>query len=176
MAPLLGLAVSLLPNLLNLAVGKKTGSIVEQLGDTAIKVAREVFKTEDVETIKAKMAADESLTQQFIARMQAETERFRAELEDVQSARARDVEVRKLSGGTNIRANVMLIGAFLCLTGVLVATVFYRKDIPDGVLALMNMSAGALLGMLVQAFNFEFGSSRGSSEKTDQMAQMLAKQ
>lgn len=36
---------------------------------------------------------------------------------------------------------------------------------PDQVFALLNMAAGMILGMIKDAFQFEFGSSRGSKEK-----------
>ena len=38
-------------------------------------------------------------------------------------------------------------------------------EIAPGVLAVYNMAIGALLKMLGDAFQFEFGSSRGSKEK-----------
>ncbi|BDW95314.1 hypothetical protein MACH10_09990 [Thalassospira tepidiphila] len=40
-----------------------------------------------------------------------------------------------------------------------------RLDMPDQVFALLNMAAGLILGMIKDAFQFEFGSSRGSKEK-----------
>jgi hypothetical protein len=78
-------------------------------------------------------------------------------------------------GGVGVRANVMLVGAFASLIFIIGGIVYFRADIPDGVLAILNMSCGAILTMLGSAFNFEFGSSRGSSEKSNQMADMLAK-
>lgn len=169
--PLLGLAAQLVPSIAGMLLGNKA----EQVTETVVKAAKDFFGTDDPKEIEAQIAADASLAERFKAKLLAETEQYRIQVEDTKSARDRDIEVRKLSGGTNLRANVMLIGAFLCLTGVLGGTILYRSDIPDGVLALMNMTAGALLGMLVQAFNFEFGSSRGSSEKTDQIATLMSK-
>lgn len=171
MLGLIGLAANLVPSIAGMLLGNKAASVTE----TVISAAKEIFGTDDASSIQAQIAADATLADRFKAKLEAETAQYRLQVEDTISARGRDVEVRKLSGGTNMRANVMLIGAFLCLAAILFGTIFYRSDIPDGVLALMNMSAGALLGMLVQAFNFEFGSSRGSSEKTDQMAAMLNK-
>jgi hypothetical protein len=81
----------------------------------------------------------------------------------------------KSIGGVGVRANVMLVGAFASLLFIIGGLVYFRADIPDGVLAILNMTCGALLTMLGSAFNFEFGSSRGSSEKSNQMAYILAK-
>lgn len=81
----------------------------------------------------------------------------------------------KVVSGIGIRANVMLVGAFFSLIFIIGALVYFRADIPDGVLAILNMTCGALLAMLGSAFNFEFGSSRSSGEKSSQMADLLAK-
>ncbi len=48
---------------------------------------------------------------------------------------------------------------------IIVATWAGRFDMPDQVFALLNMAAGMILGMIKDAFQFEFGSSRGSKEK-----------
>lgn len=171
MLGVLGIAANLVPSIAGMLLGTKAQSVTE----TVVNAAKEIFGTDDADQIQAAIAADATLAERFKAKLTADTEQYRIQVEDTKSARDRDVEVRKMSGGTNMRANIMLIGAFICLCGVLGGTILYRKDIPDGVLALMNMTAGALLGMLVQAFNFEFGSSRGSSEKSDQLASMVSK-
>ena len=81
----------------------------------------------------------------------------------------------RVVAGTNARSNVMLVGAFVSFIVIISGTLHFRADIPDGVLAILNMSCGAILAMLGSAFNYEFGSSRASAEKSNQMADMLAK-
>ena len=45
-------------------------------------------------------------------------------------------------------------------------------DITD-VLVILNTAVGSLMTLLGQAFNFEFGSSRSSGEKTDHFAEIM---
>lgn len=89
----------------------------------------------------------------------------KAYLQDRGSARQRDTELHK-AGYTNHRATIMLAVAFFafCFISYLI---YKDSDMSEGVLAIMNMSIGALLKMLSDGFAFEFGSSRGSKEKTD---------
>ena len=169
--PLLGVAANLLPSLTGMLLGNKAASVTEKV----VAAAKEVFGTTDADDIQLQISQDATKAEMFKAKLEQETAMYRIQVEDTVSARARDVEVRKMSGGTNPRSNIMLVGTFVSLVGILWGTILYRADIPDGVLALMNMTAGALVGCLVQAFNFEFGSSRGSSEKTDQIANVLHK-
>lgn len=158
-------------SIIGLLGGDKAGEVAEKV----IGAAKSIFGTDDPKEIALAIQQDKSKADLALAKINGDLDAYRIQVQDTISARDRDVEVRKISGGTNTRANVMLISAFACLMVILVAVVLYRTDIPDGVLALMNMSAGAILGMLVQAFNFEFGSSRASGEKSDQMAGMLSK-
>lgn len=81
---------------------------------------------------------------------------------DRMDARARDTKLRQ-AGYKNTRADVMIVVvAFaLCLD----ITLLSLYDLKPEVIAIFNMMVGALLKMLGDAFQFEFGSSRGSKEK-----------
>jgi hypothetical protein len=158
-------------SIIGLLGGSNAGAVAEKV----IGAAKSIFGTDDPQQIALLVQQDKSKAEVALAQMNNDLAAYRLQVEDTKSARERDVEVRKISGGTNTRANVMLISAFACLMVILGSVVAFRSDIPDGILALMNMSAGAILGMLVQAFNFEFGSSRSSGEKTDQMATMMSR-
>jgi len=133
----------------------------------------------DITLAKIKAAEAEAvakwpaLAEMAKAQHEAETAQFQAQIDDTKSARTRDVAVRNLSGGTNNRANVMLIGAFVCLVAVIVGVLWFRETIPDGIAAILQTACGSLLTLLGQAFNFEFGSSRSSAEKSDQITTML---
>ena len=84
-------------------------------------------------------------------------------LKDRQNARGRD-KALQLSGHHNYRADIMIIVAFIafCLLCYLINS---NDEIKPEVLAIFNMAIGALLKMLGDAFQFEFGSSRGSKLK-----------
>lgn len=146
-----------------------------------VNKATAVFGTTDPEKIKLMIAQDQGMVQKYIAEVQADTEQYRIQTLDIQNARARDLELRKIvddkgvPAGTNPRANIMLLGAFLMLVVIMLGALFYRASIPDTVMAMMSMIAGGLIGNLTQAFNFEFGSSRGSSEKSNALAEIATK-
>jgi hypothetical protein len=171
MLALLGLAANLVPSIAGMLLGSKAQSVTE----TVVNAAKEIFGTDDPGEIQAQIAADASKADRFKAKLQADTEQYRIQVEDTISARGRDVEVRKLSGGTNARANVMLIGNFVAIIVIVLGIIFYRQDMPDGIAAILGGLVGNLATMLTQAFNFEFGSSRGSAEKSDQLTSMIAK-
>jgi len=96
-----------------------------------------------------------------------------AEMQDTQNARQRDVEMRK-AGFDNKRADRMILAVFLSLLAIIAALmmpfVLDTASLPPEVAAIFSTMAGMLLKMLSDAFQFEFGSSRGSAAKTAMMA------
>lgn len=86
-----------------------------------------------------------------------------AHLKGTEDARKRATNLQ-MAGYHNYRADIMITVAFgaFCLLCWLVNS---NTTIKPEVLAIFNMSIGALLKMLSDAFQFEFGSSRGSKEK-----------
>ncbi|MDX1611632.1 MAG: hypothetical protein R3185_04630 [Candidatus Thermoplasmatota archaeon] len=184
--PLIPLLTSLLPLAGAAAplIGKALGASEDTqkvIGD----VAKAVTGKGDVETAVEAIKQDPNLALKFeMAVLQKETdiqrmifEDMRHEREmhygDLEDARGRDVEVRKLTGGTNTRPNVMLV----CAAATLIFVIWQinTADLSSGVLAIYNMIIGALLKMLGDAFAFEFGSSRGSKEKSSQLEKLLQK-
>ena len=153
----------------------------KEVAEKVIAGANSTFGATDPEVIKAQIAADQTKLQAFIAQIDADTKAYQTEVEDRINARARDLEIRRLAGpdgvpaGTNTRANVMLIMAFLMLAFILGLTILYRQSIPDGILAILQGATGSLLTMVTLAFNFEFGSSRGSSEKSNAQSHLIDK-
>lgn len=85
--------------------------------------------------------------------------------DDRASARTRDTEIRKTTGGHNIRADVMVISAVAGLVSCLIVLIFFRGDIPGEVVGIVSTVAGIFGSCLKDAYSFEFGSSRGSKEK-----------
>jgi hypothetical protein len=90
-------------------------------------------------------------------------EMYRLELGDFKSARDRDTGLRK-AGYKNNRADIMIAIAFASL--IIIFVLINTNDAMKAeVLAICNMAIGTILKMLSDAFQFEFGSSRGSKEK-----------
>jgi hypothetical protein len=90
----------------------------------------------------------------------------RAYLADRQDARARDVALAR-AGRRNARADVMVFLDVLGLVACLVVISLYRQQLPGEVVGIISTVAGIFGACLRDAHQFEFGSSRGSQEKTD---------
>lgn len=172
-------------NVISLAlqiVGALGGSMVPELvralaGDKAADVASKIVNattsalgSSDPAVIAAAAQADKDKALALIA---AETERYRLQVSDTADARARDLQLRQ-SGG-NVRANVMLIGVFAVMILVVLGVIVYRQSMTTEVIMMLGGVVGSCLTMLTQAFNFEFGSSRGSADKSDQLSGMIKK-
>jgi len=183
--------LAMLPTLIGLA-GAAAPIVAQAMGASEKTqnmiggIARAVTGESDTETAVAALAADPKLALEFeLAVLRDKTQlqeavfadmkhRRETELRNVEGARTRDVEVRKLTGGTNNRANWMIF----CAAAALIFIIWQINIVPEmnsGVLAIYNMAVGALLKMLGDAFQFEFGSSRSSQEKGTQLAQLLEK-
>lgn len=166
MLPLISLATTLVPGLVGALGGSAAGAVTEKI----LSAAKAVFGTTDMSQIEAQVAADTSKLEMFRARVSAETEQFRLQVQDVQDARRRELELAQIRGNArNVRANLMLIGAFVILTVDIAVIALYRNSLPGEVLAILNIVAGGVISQIGQAFNFEFGSSRGSEQKSDQI-------
>lgn len=103
-----------------------------------------------------------------------------AHLRDTADARARDLEVRRLAGGENRRADALLLAVVVllvaCLGAMVAIGVFVEVETPHLAAAtgLLGTAAGFLLRGLSSALDFEFGSSRGSKDKSAEIAAMRA--
>lgn len=156
-----------------------TGS--DKAADAAGKVvdiAKVVTGKQDGEAALQAINADPALVLKFretIATNEADLDK--AYLADVQSARSRDLELRRL-GSSNSRANWMILGDVIGLLACLAAMVYTTWLGVQGAngsndVSPIIMALNGPLGMLTQQFanglrdahQFEFGSSRGSREK-----------
>lgn len=90
-------------------------------------------------------------------------------LADKQSARARDMALIA-AGKTNVRADLMLAGAYLSVALIVIALVVGHIDAGGAIFALLLMLATKFAGNIGTAFDFEYGSSRGSVDKGAIMA------
>lgn len=111
------------------------------------------------------MQADKALQIQFQQRvMENDTELERLFLADMQSARARDVELHKAGYG-NTRADLMVLLDVVGLIACLAVIALYRNQLPGEVVGIISTVAGIFGACLRDAHQFEFGSSRSSREK-----------
>jgi hypothetical protein len=148
-------------------------------GDKAGDVAQQVVQTAQTITGKTGQAALDSIkadqAQQlaFQQAMAAQTEDLeKAYLVDRQSARARDVGLAQ-AGRRNIRADILAyaaIGGLISLIWVLLV-----HAIPEGPTRdILLILSGALVAIVKDVYGYEFGSSRGSEAKTEQLSQLMS--
>lgn len=161
-------------------VGEKPVTVAEKVGE----IAKVITGAANPEQALAAMRENAQLAHQFqMAVLQADTELERLYLADRQGARQRDIDLRKLTGGTNRRADLMIIGDVLGMLACLAAMVYctwlgVQGATGEGDVSPIIMAINGPLGMLTQQFanglrdahNFEFGSSRGSEVKTELLA------
>lgn len=139
------------------------GDKAEEAAKNVISIAEKVTGRKGEDAEKA-IAADPALALKFKQDIMANEAAMDAVyLKDKQDARNRDLELRKM-GYKNKRADIMIAAAAI----VLIADIYMlyaNPEMPDSVIAIFNMIAGSVLTMLNSAYQFEFGSSRGSKEK-----------
>jgi hypothetical protein len=141
----------------------------EQVAQRVVDVAEVVTGRQGPQAIEA-MQADPALVLQFRqALAEIELEMERAYLADRQDARGRDVAYVQ-AGRRNLRADVMVALDALGLIVCLVVLALYSDRLAGEAIALISTVASIFGLCLRDAHQFEFGSSRGSAEKTDLLA------
>jgi hypothetical protein len=114
--------------------------------------------TGDPAVVQAKLTEAE-------AKMNAEVEKFKAQMEDVQDARATTVKLdaagSSISWGAPVISVVIVIGFFSVMTLLFIA----KTDFTPGTVTLLNVLFGALIPAFGQVCNYWLGSSAGSANK-----------
>ena len=155
----------------------------EQAAGAVVDIARQVTGRSDGNDALNAIAADPALAVQFrMAVMANEADLDKAYLADRQDARRRDVALVQ-AGSTNLRANWMVfmaavgtIAGFvgMCVLGYLKAK--YPDALNDGVFGALLAQLStitAYFGLCLRdAFQFEFGSSRGSKDSGEALRQI----
>ncbi len=147
-------------------------------GDKAGDVAQQVVNTAETVTGKTGQAAFDTITADSAAQlafkqaMGAQADDLeKAYLADRASARTRDLGLAQ-SGRRNIRADILAyaaIGGLISLIWVLLV-----HAIPEGPTRdILLILSGALVAIVKDVYGFEFGSSRGSEAKTEQITQLM---
>lgn len=167
--PIAGLAITLAskfaPDLLGKIAGDKAGKVAEQVVD----LARTVTGEEEPDKVEAALAEHPELAHEFqMKAMELDAEIEKAYLVDRQDARARDVQLA-LAGQHNRRGDVLAYSAVSALL-ILVGVAVFHPPAGEWGQSVLAGAIGALLMRVADVFAFEFGSSRGSKEKSVQLA------
>lgn len=145
----------------------------EEAAKTVVGIAEAVTGKPGAEALETLQFKPELALEFRKAVMARETELDLAYLKDRQDARARDVAYVQ-AGRTNKRANFMVamdaIGLMVCL----VVLALYADQLRGEAIALISTVASIFGLCLRDAHQFEFGSSRGSADKSAQQAEMMA--
>ena len=167
--PIIGLATSLLPSLARLLIGDTAGAAAE----TIITAAKEIFGTTDTAAIESKIAADPALKDQFIARLQADTEELRLRLADTQNARAQTVELARAGSSIAWGAPIVSLIIVTGFIGVMVTWMFFPPTGNAAALAVLNNLVGFLGFGFSSVCNYWLGSSASSAAKDASMRSAL---
>jgi len=99
------------------------------------------------------------------AKMNAEVEKFKAQMEDVQDARATTVKLdaagSNIAWGAPVISVVIVVGFFSVMTLLFIV----KTDFLPGTITLLNVLFGALIPAFGQVCNYWLGSSAGSANK-----------
>lgn len=147
--------------------GDDTTAVAEKVASIAQTVTGAPTPEAALEALRADAAAQAAFRQRTLE-LDAQLET--AYLADRQDARKRDVALAQ-AGRRNVRADVMVAGAVAGLLACLWVLVFFRGSVPGEVVGIVSTIAGLFGACLRDAFAYEFGSSRGSMQKTELLAQ-----
>jgi hypothetical protein len=148
-------------------LGQVAGKIVaEALGvPPTPEAVHTAITTGDPATVNAALAAAD-------AKMQAEVERFKAQLEDVQDARATNVKYSiagsQIQWAPSLVSVIVVVGFFATLLILLKGGINFSDTVGQVLLILV----GSLVAYMNQVVNYWLGSSAGSSDKSAQIAAM----
>ncbi len=176
---LIPLVADLAPSVVRFLVGDKAAKTTEKVAEAAniiagtIKTVTEtdIRTPEDVAKVRKQLEEDPAVRNKLqleLSRVDLELERIELEreqayLKDTQDARTKAIERRK-AGGDDTRANVMLISAFVAVI-VIVALLILVPKVPETVAGFVIAIGGMFARNIGSAFDYEFGSSRGSKAK-----------
>lgn len=88
---------------------------------------------------------------------------------DRENARLRDVALAQ-AGRSHLRADIMVISAAFGLISCLITITLYRMSLPGEAVGVISTIAGIFGACLKDAYAFEFGSSRGSKMKDNNLS------
>lgn len=152
-----------------------SNSKIEEVSEKILSIAKNVTHSQNNNEAIEKLKSDRKLLTAFQkVLIESEKEIELAIIKDKENARSRDIAIIN-SGRKNRRADTMVIAAALGLVTCLVALVIYKDNLPGEAVGIISTVAGIFGSCLKDAYNFEFGSSRGSKAKDHTVAAIINK-
>lgn len=145
--------------------GDESGAVAERVVSTAVGATGAETPEEALARVREDAAARERL---HVALLVQEQELERLYLADRQSARERDVAIRRAGDGSNRRGDVLATVAILGLLATIAA--LFLLEVPPEARDPLLVTIGGLLSIVKDVYAFEFGSSRGSKAKEQTIA------
>lgn len=168
--PLIPIALALAefaPSLLRyFGVGQSSANVIEKV----IDVAKFVTGAESPEQALAMLEANTERQYQFKLAILAQDAALESMyLDDVKSARLRDVEFTK-AGTRNYRADTMYFLAVAVIASLVWAVL--ASDMDEYGKGIITLVLGRFLGYLDNIYNFEFGTTRANKVKDDTISSL----
>lgn len=152
-----------------LGVGDEPVAVVEKITDMAQTVTGAKTPEEALAAIRASVELQSKFK---LAALEQDTEIQRLYMQDRADARARDREFIRAKR-YNYRADIMVLIDAVGLIACLIVLAVYREQLAGEVVALISTIASIFGLCLRDAHQFEFGSSRGSEQKQEQLASLV---
>lgn len=151
-----------------LGVGDEPVAVVEKITDMAQTVTGAKTPEEALAAIRASVELQSKFK---LAALEQESEFLRLYMADRADARARDREFIR-AGRWNYRADLL---AFLAVGGLIICVWLIADDagLPERAVNAIMFVAGVFASAVRDVFGYEFGSSRGSEQKQEQLASLV---
>jgi lysozyme family protein len=180
MNPLIGIAAGLVPDIIKLVAGDKTGQLADQFG----KAVADTVGTTNAGEAQTKLAANpaaEAVLRQKLAELALDATRAQSAdagaraqeaLNDTQSARSglqALATTNSTIAWTAPTISYLVIGGFFAFLFVLV-WLYWGKPVDNQnnfIVQIINIAVGALTAAFATVVNFWLGSSAGSRKKDD---------
>ena len=147
------------------------------IGGVAGDLLKKAFGTAEPDKLAAAIAADPEAAMKLrmmeiqfqLEEKKLDLEETRSYLADVQSARAREVEIVKATGSRDVHLYILawvMVSGFFALLGCLLFV-----TIPNDQSGVVSMLFGALSAGFGSVIGYFFGSSKGSADKAASISQ-----
>lgn len=144
------------------------GETSQSVADKAASIARAVTGTSDNVSALAALSANPTLMLEYQNAILKQESDFEAlYVSDKASARARDTEFIK-AGTRNYRAD-FLLAISVIMVFVILSVVILKQDLNEYAKGSLTTILGLFLTQIGNIFNFEFGTTRKTDEKNDQI-------
>lgn len=177
--PLIPLALQLaqfVPAILRWISGDNPEPIAQKIIDVAQTVTG---ATTPAEAVQALITEPDKQRAFSLAIQDKADDMEKAYLADRADARARDVEMRKTTGGKNARADNLAYLAIFALIGCIAmvfATTALKLQIDAAAEKILYLLIGSLIVICKDVYGFEFGSSKGAERNAQAFADVMSNQ